>query len=61
MNEINEKIIKALEEKVEIQAKMIKELKTRVENISTSYKKIIEEQEGQIQFLRSELKKTMLI
>ena len=61
MDEINEKIIKALEEKSEIQAKMISELKTRVENISSSYKKIIEEQEGQIQFLRSELKKTMLI
>tara|TARA_R110000765_G_scaffold197495_1_gene303204 strand:- start:129 stop:314 length:186 start_codon:yes stop_codon:yes gene_type:complete len=61
MNEINEKIIKALEGKIEIQAKMISELKTRVENISCSYKKIIEEQEGQIQFLRSELKKTMLI
>ena len=61
MDEINNEIIKALEGKVEIQAKMISELKTRIENISSSYKKIIEEQEGQIQFLRSELKKNMLI
>ena len=30
MDEINNEIIKALEGKVEIQAKMIKELKTRV-------------------------------
>ena len=61
MDEVNNEIIKALEGKVEIQAKMISELKTRVENINNSYKKIIVEQEGQIQFLRSELKKYMLI
>ena len=61
MDEMNDKIIKALEGKIEIQAKMISELKARIENISSSYKKIIEEQEGQIQFLRSELKKNMLI
>ena len=61
MDEMNDKIIKALEGKIEIQAEMISELKSRVFNINNSYKKIIEEQEGQIQFLRSELKKTMLI
>ena len=61
MNEINEKIIKALEEKIEIQAKMISELNTRNKNITNSYEKVVEELKGQIKFLRSELKKNMLI
>ena len=61
MNEINEKIIKALEGKIEIQAKMISELKTRNKNITNSYEKVVKELKGQVKYLRSELKKNMLI
>ena len=61
MDEINNEIIKALEGKVEIQAKMIKELKARIVNIENSYTKINEENACRINYLRNELLKKNII
>ena len=68
MDEINEILKEAKEQKDELKKEIVsllennvKELKKRNENLIISYGKIIKEQEERIEFLRSELRKYMLI
>ena len=68
MDEINEILKEAKEQKDELKKEIVsllennvKELKKRNENLIISYGKIIKEQEERIDYLRSELRKYMLI
>ena len=60
MDEINEKIIKALKENVEIQAEMISKLKAINKDETSSYEEIIKEQNETIGFLRSEIRSILM-
>ena len=60
MDEINEKIIKALKENVEIQAEMISKLKAINKDETSSYEEKIKEQKETIGFLRSELRNILI-
>ena len=68
MDEINEILKEAKEQKDELKKEIVyllennvKELKKRNENLIISYGKIIKEQEERIEYLRSELRKYMSI